>query len=103
MFSNIYKKNRVVAKRVKSQITRNPDQTGKSIEEQIRQAIATNEPIEANAPMIYTEKKEGVNPAYDIRADRQELALDAINKFDASQMAKKEETPITNNEQKTEE
>lgn len=42
-------------------------------------------------PIIYTEKKDGVLPEYDIRTDRFEVAIDAIdkiNKFTASQLAK---------------
>lgn len=42
-------------------------------------------------PTIYTEKKDGVLPEYDIRTDRFEVAIDAIdkiNKSTASQLAK---------------
>lgn len=42
-------------------------------------------------PIIYTEKKEGVLPEYDIRTDRFEVAIDAIDKINqsmANQIAK---------------
>lgn len=42
-------------------------------------------------PTIYTEKKDGVQPEYDIRTDRFEVALAAIDKINqsaASQIAK---------------
>lgn len=42
-------------------------------------------------PTIYTEKKDGVQPEYDIRTDRFEVAIDAIdkiNKSTANQIAK---------------
>lgn len=42
-------------------------------------------------PTIYTEKKDGVQPEFDIRTDRFEVALDAIDKINqsvASQIAK---------------
>ena len=42
-------------------------------------------------PTIYTEKKDGVLPEYDIRTDRFEVALDAIDKINqstANQVAK---------------
>lgn len=42
-------------------------------------------------PTIYTEKKDGVRPEYDIRTDRFEVAIDAIDKINqsaASQIAK---------------
>lgn len=35
-------------------------------------------------PTIYTEKKDGVMPEYDIRTDRFEIALDAIDKINKS-------------------
>lgn len=35
-------------------------------------------------PTIYTEKKDGVMPEYDIRTDRFEVALDAIDKINQS-------------------
>lgn len=42
-------------------------------------------------PTIYTEKKDGVQPEYDIRTDRFEVAIDAMDKINqstASQIAK---------------
>ena len=42
-------------------------------------------------PTIYTEKKDGVQPEFDIRTDRFEVAIDAIDKVNqsaASQVAK---------------
>lgn len=35
-------------------------------------------------PIIYTEKKDGVLPEYDIRTDRFEVAIDAIDKINQS-------------------
>lgn len=35
-------------------------------------------------PTIYTEKKDGVMPEYDIRTDRFEVALDAMDKINKS-------------------
>lgn len=35
-------------------------------------------------PTIYTEKKDGVQPEYDIRTDRFEVAIDAIDKINQS-------------------
>lgn len=42
-------------------------------------------------PTIYTEKKDGVRPEFDIRTDRFEVAIDAIDKINqsaANQIAK---------------
>lgn len=52
-------------------------------------------------PTIYTEKRDGVRPEYDIRTDRFEVAIDAIDKINqstASQIAKnKGETEAAKN------
>ena len=52
-------------------------------------------------PTIYTEKKDGVQPEYDIRTDRFEVAIDAIDKINqstANQIAKnKGETEAAKN------
>lgn len=52
-------------------------------------------------PTIYTEKKDGVRPEYDIRTDRFEVAIDAMDKINqsaASQIAKnKGETEAAKN------
>lgn len=49
-------------------------------------------------PTIYTEKKDGVQPEFDIRTDRFEVAIDAIDKINqstANQIAKnKGETEV---------
>lgn len=37
-------------------------------------------------PTIYTEKKDGVMPEYDIRTDRFEVALEAMDKINQSMM-----------------
>lgn len=39
-------------------------------------------------PTIYTEKKDGVQPEYDIRTDRFEVAIDAIDKINQSAISK---------------
>lgn len=52
-------------------------------------------------PTIYTEKKDGVQPEFDIRTDRFEVAIDAIDKINqsaANQVAKsKGETEAVKN------
>lgn len=76
-----------------SQIRRTADQKGKSLEEQIRLASTTKAPIESIAPEIYTPLKEGVLPQYNIRADRQEIALDLTEKYDKSKVMHSDEQP----------
>ena len=69
-------------------IVTKPKYTGLSIEETIRRAIATNQPLDAKAPLIFTPASEGVVPAYNVRTDRQDLALDANDKFQGSESMK---------------
>ena len=56
------------------------------LELKLRRLIESKEPIDENVtvPLVYTERKEGVLPAYDIRTDRFDLAImamDAANKM----------------------
>lgn len=51
----------------------------------------SNEMEDGVFPTIYTEKKDGVKPEFDIRTDRFEVAIDAIDKINqsvANQIAK---------------
>ena len=48
-------------------------------------------PITDGAPIIYTERKEGVIPAYDVRTDRFEIAVEAMGKVVKSNIAKREQ------------
>lgn len=56
------------------------------LELKLRRLVENKEPIDENVtvPMVYTERKDGVLPAYDIRTDRFDLAImamDAANKM----------------------
>ena len=73
-----------------SLINKNESVVGISIERKVNRITQSKEPITDGAPLVYTEKKDGVNPAYDVRTDRFEIALDAFNKIDASRKAKRE-------------
>lgn len=74
---------------------------GESIEEKVRRVTTTNEPIEDSAPMIYTDRKDGVKPQYDIRTDRFDIAIQAMDKVTAAEIAKRQsqEETATNEEQ----
>ena len=62
---------------------------GETIEEKVARIVQTKEPITDTAPIIYTEKKDGVLPAYNIRTDRFDLAIDAFDKIEMERIAKK--------------
>ena len=52
---------------------------GEAIEKKVAKLLENNEPITDGAPIIYTEKKDGVLPQYDIRTDKWEIAQSAMD------------------------
>lgn len=72
---------------------------GEYIEEKVRRITESGEPIGDGAPIIFTERKDGVNPAYNIRTDRWEVAQNAMeqvgnnkSKIIAMKIAQREKT-----------
>lgn len=61
---------------------------GESIENKVDRILDSKEPISDGAPIIYTEKKDGVLPQFDIRTDKWELAQDAMDKVNKAKIAK---------------
>ena len=68
-----------------------PSYEGESIEKKIRRIVGNNEPISDGAPIVYTEKKDGVLPQYDIRTDKWAIALEAMDKVQGARIAKSKE------------
>lgn len=64
---------------------------GETIEQKVRRIVNNKEPITDGAPLVYTDRKDGVQPAYDIRTDRWEIAVDAMDTVNKSIKAKREE------------
>lgn len=62
---------------------------GESIETKCARILQDKEPITDTAPIIYTAKEDGVLPAYNIRTDRFDIAMDAYDKITRA-AAKKE-------------
>ena len=61
---------------------------GETIEQKINRITNNKEPIKDGAPIIFTERKDGVRAEYNIRTDRFDVALDAMdiaNKAKAAQ------------------
>lgn len=75
----------------KTTIKTNFLESGESIEQKMRRVTTTNEPIDNVAPMIYTERKQGVLPECDIRTDRWDIAQEAMGAVAKSYAAKREE------------
>lgn len=74
----------------KTSIAVNESYIGERIEQKIERIITQNEPITDGAPTIYTERNDGVLPEYDIRTDRFDVAIDAMDKVSASIIAKRD-------------
>ena len=64
---------------------------GETIEEKVNKILTQNEPITDGAELNYTERKDGVKAEFDIRTDRFEHAIDAMERVVKSHIAKREE------------
>lgn len=69
----------------------NDSYLGETIEMKMERVINSGEPISEGATMIYTDRKDGVKAEYNIRTDRWDIALDAMDKVTKSQLAKRVE------------
>lgn len=69
---------------------------GEPIEQKVRRILDENEPIKDGAPIIYTEAKDGVRAEFNIRADKWQIAIDAMDKvsnYEASKYLQNGEEP----------
>lgn len=64
-------------------------QEGETIEMKVERVMSNNEPIDDTAPIIYTDRREGVLPQYDPRTDKFDLSLDAMGAVTRTQIAKR--------------
>lgn len=83
----MYTKNKII----KTSLQRNERYEGERIEKKVARITTNKEPITDGAPLIYTDRKDGVLPNYDIRTDRMEIAQEAMDKVSKSHKAKREE------------
>lgn len=67
-----------------------PFQEGESIEMKIVRRLQNGEAIGAETEPIYTDKKDGVIPGYNIRTDRWETAVAATGVLEKTKAAKAE-------------
>lgn len=73
--------------KVKGTLKVNKSYEGEPIEEKVMRITTLKEPITDGAPLNYTERSDGVLPEFDIRTDRFEIAIDAMDKVNASRLA----------------
>lgn len=77
----------------KTQLSVNTSYEAEPLEDQLEKLTTQQQPIEATSPIIYTERKEGVKPEYDIRTDRWEIAQEAMEKVHKTDIAKRDNIP----------
>jgi hypothetical protein len=73
-----------------SSIKYNETYEGETIEQKIERVTNNQEPITDGAPLIYTDRKDGVQAGYNIRTDRFEVAIEAMDKVQATKIAQRE-------------
>lgn len=61
-----------------------------SLEEKLRRVKNNGEAIKDKAPLIYTDRKDGVLPDYDIRTDKYEYLVEGYDKAAKSKRAKRD-------------
>ena len=66
---------------------------GQSIEDRCKKLVETGEPIKDTSPLIYTPKEKGVMPQYDVRADKWEIAQNAMDRVNRERIAKGQQPP----------
>jgi len=81
----MYKRNKPATTSLKI----NSSYEGERIEQKVNRIVNNKEPIKDGAPIIYTERKDGVLPAYDIRTDKYEIAVEAMEKVSQAQRSKR--------------
>lgn len=77
-------------KPTRTTLKRNENYKGEAIEKKIHRIVNNKEPIKDGAPIIYTDRKDGVQPQYDIRTDRFELATEATDYITKSHLTKRQ-------------
>lgn len=64
---------------------------GETLETKIERILTNKEPIKDGAPILYTERKQGVLASTNIKTDRFEVAIEAMDKVSKSYKARREE------------
>ena len=77
-------------KQSKTSIKVNDSFQGERIEQKIERIMNNAEPLTDGAPIIFTERKDGVKPEFNIRTDRFEIAVEAMDKVAKSNIAKRQ-------------
>lgn len=73
---------------------------GERIETKLERIKNNNEPTTDGAPLIYTAKGDGVLPGYNIRTDKWDIALEAMDKIHKTDIAKRADMKVIKNDKK---
>lgn len=73
----------------KTSLEINESSEGETLENKLERIVNNGEGIEDGAPSIYTERSMGVLAEYDIRTDKWDLALDAMDKAHNTDLGKR--------------
>ncbi len=65
-------------------------EVGQTLEQKIERALNNKEPLDGDAPLLYTERAEGVNAGMNIRTDRFDVALEGMDKVNKSRKARRD-------------
>lgn len=79
----------------KTSIKINQSYKGEWLEDKLVRILNNKEPIKDGAPLIYTERKDGVRPEMDIRTDKWEIAAGAMDAVSRARLAKTQENANT--------
>lgn len=63
---------------------------GDSLEEKVEKILENKEPITDGAPLIFTERKNGVMAGFNIRTDRFDIAIEGMDKVNMAKQAMRE-------------
>lgn len=64
---------------------------GETIETKVRRIVEEKEPISDTAPIIYTKREDGVIAGYNIRTDRFDVAISAMDTVNKAKIATRKE------------
>lgn len=65
----------------------NTCEEGENIITKVRRILDENEPLTDGAPLIYTPKEDGVKPEFDIRTDKWQIAINAMDRVNAYKLS----------------
>lgn len=64
---------------------------GETIEVKLERIITTREPIEQTTDIIHQERKAGIQPEYDIRTDKMQIAVEGMTAVTNQFLTEREE------------